>query len=640
MAEIIELPREERSRSNERVDERLGGGYLADGALSSYLGNAETVAFVLHAKRGGVTVERDGGTETYKPSRGYRTVVAITDLRVVIAIGGADGGGDRVVPIPLSTVTRVETDSGLLRERLVVRTEVGERWSIPAGSDLDPVVAYLETARETWSRANRFAVRVEDHLTTARDRLDAGDPDGARDAADAALSAIASGREEVRALDLGDRVLDHAEFDAYRADVRAIQRRALADTADEHVERGERAERDGRLRAAHDALEAARDAAERALSIDADEPPDERLRERIETVERDRDRLETRPRERAKTALEDARSIDDPERRARRLTDALAAHRDWLGHCWGPSSPFAGDPDEIRAAILEIVDETVDVRTAVIDRLLAAAERLRAGGRTGQALSACDQADEQLEATQDVVSELAPDRDDALRAVRVEIDHERALIEREAGRAEDVSGPDDRAASDEPPSAGPDSSASATETVAGVTTKAADPARSERDHGHDGDAVREQSSDEFEFPGAERDRVTIEAEIRAMDEAAFTRFVAACWNELGWETTIFAQSRGQYDVMAIRRQLVDLRVVIWTVHDPGGDLDPSVVDRCVTDRDNVQRADAAAIVTTATVPDPVRERADRHDIKLLDFADLLDLVDTEGLADLALDKNN
>ncbi|QSG07313.1 restriction endonuclease [Halapricum desulfuricans] len=639
MAEIIELPREERSRSNERVDERLGGGYLAEGPLSSYLGNAETVAFVLHAKRGGVTVERDGGAETYKPGRGYRTVVAVTDLRVVIALGGADEDGDRVVPIPLSTVTRVETDSGLLRERLVVRTEAGERWSMPAGSDLDPVVVYLETARETWSRANRFAVRVEDHLATARDRLDAGDPAGARDAADAAVSAIASGREEIRALDLGDRVLDHAEFDAYRADVRAIQRRALADTADEHVERGERAERDGRLRAAHDALEAARDAAERALSIDADEPPDERLRERIETVERDRDRLETRPRERAKTALEDARSVDDPERRARRLADALAAHRDWLGHCWGPSSPFAGDPDEVRAAILEIVDETVDARTAVIDRLLAAAERLRAGGRTGQALSACDRADEQLDAASDLVSELAPDRDDALRATRVEIDHERALIEREAGRAEDGSVSDDRAESGEPPSAGPDSGVS-TKTVAGVTTKAADPARSERDHGHDGDAVREQSSDESGFPDAERDRVAIEAEIRAMDEAAFRRFVAACWNELGWETTIFAQSRGQYDVMAIRRRLVDLRVVIWTIHDPGGDLDPSVVDRCVTDRDNVRRADAAAIVTTATVPDPVRERADRHGVKLLDFADLLDLVDTDGLADLALEENN
>ncbi|MFW6017306.1 MAG: restriction endonuclease [Halapricum sp.] len=624
MAEIIALSDEERSEPNEQVDGRLGEAYLAEGPLSSYLGDDEEVAFVLHAKRGGMTVERDGGTETYKPTRGHRTVVAITDLRVVIAIGGADGGGDRVVPIPFSAVTRVETDSGLLRERLIVRTEAGERWSMPAGGDFDPVVAYLEDALEAWSRADRFAVRVEDHLATAREHLERGGPEAARDAAEEAVAAIAAGREQVRTFDIGDQVLAHAGFDDYRADVRSIQRRALAARAEGHTERADHYEAEGRLRAASEALADALEATEQALSIDAGEPSDEQLQEQIETVRREQDRLKAQPREHARTELDDARSLDDPQRRAERLRDALAAHRDWLGFAWGPKSSFAGDPDEIRTRILEILEELLDARTAVIERLLAAAERLHAGGRTEQALAACDQADDHLDEARRVVTELAPEQKETLTQWRVEIDHRRGLIEREtdgtAGGATDDTG-----------------------SVAGGTTKAAEwttpgwvTISDEHRSSRDAELGESSGPDAEEALGGDR-RVTAEAEIRTMDEMAFTKFVATCWNALGWETTIFAHSSDQYDIMAIRRQLIDLRVLIWTVHRPGRDLDASTIDRCVTDRSNVERADAAAVVTTADVSDAVRERAAKHDIKLIDREDLLDLLEDEGLAGLVLD---
>lgn len=647
MAEIIELTQGERSGSNERVDERLGGKYLAEGPLSSYLGEREDVAFVMHAKRGSVTAERDGDRKTYKPARGCRTVVAITDLRVVIAIGGADEGSDRVVPIPFSTVTRIATDSGLLRERLVVRTEAGERWSMPAGGDLGPVVAYLEDAQEAWSQADRAAARIEEQLATARARLEDGDPDAAHEAAEEAVSMIAAGRERVRAFDLGDRVLVHAGFDEYRADVRSIQRRALAALADEHASRADHYEAAGRLRTACEAHEDARDTAEQALAIDAEQPPDEQLEVQIETAERERARLEGLPRERATAALEDARSIDDPERRAERLADALAAHRDWLGLSWGPSAPFAGDPDAIQARILDVVEEIVDARTAVIDRLLAAAERLHAEGRTEQALSACEQADDHLQQARTVVTELAPDREETLRTWRVEIDHRRALIEREAVGVDDGDDLDswssgrDKLDEGSPESTDASASTDNGSAVAGVTTKTADRTTPERENRHDDGGFGEawERLDTVPDRGADR-RVSAEAELRAMDDGEFRTFVAACWSELGWETTIFAQSRGQYDVMAIRRQLIDLRVLIWTVHRPDGDLDASTIDRCVTDRDNVDRADAAAVVTTANVSDSVRDRAASHDIKLLDLQDLLDLLEDEGLTDLVLDEDN
>ncbi len=640
MVEVIELDGEDGSGSPARIDERLSGEYLADGPLSSYLGDSEQVAFVIHAKRGGVTVESDENSETYKPTRGHRTVVAITALRLVIAIGGADAGSDRVIPIPFSAVTRIDTDSGLLRERLLVRTEAGQQWSLPVGGDLEAVVAYLEESKAAWSQADRFAARADEQLVAARSRLD-DEPDAALEAAEEALSVIAAGREQVRTFDVGDRVLVHADFDAYREEIRTVQRRALVRAADEHFERADHYEAVGRLRAAHEAFRNGRDAAERARSIDADQPPDGEIEERLQSVERDLARLEDRPRETATTALSDAEAIDDPQQRARRLADALAAHRDWLSLCWGPDSPFEGDTETIQERILEIVDALVGAHTSVIERLLAAAERLHANGRTEQALAACDEASDRLASARDAVAELAPDRESTVVQWRIAIDHQRALIEYDVSRdGSDHSIERDDHVTSGRTSAGDDRSGPEETIVAGITARDPDSAESS---GSDLDPTDTSSWVSItDDPDDSRDsagdhRATVDTEIQAMDESRFTEFIAACWRELGWETTIFAHSSAKYDIMAIRRRAIDLRVLIWTVHTPGQDLEASVVDRCVTDRDETERADAAALVTTANVPEPVRQRATDHDIKLLDRDDLLDLVEDERLADLVLD---
>jgi len=638
MVEVIELDAEDGSGSPARIDERLGGDYLVDGPLSSYLGDREQVAFAIHAKRGGVTVEGDGDSETYKPARGHRTVVAITDLRLVIAIGGADAGSDRVIPIPFSAVTRIDTDSGLLRERLLLRTEAGQQWSLPAGGDLEAVVAYLEESKAAWSQADRFGARVDEQLVAARNRLD-DEPDAALEAAEEALSVIAAGREQVRTFDVGDRVLAHADFDAYHEEVRTVQRRALLTVADEHLERADHYEAAGRLRAAHEAFRDGRDAAEQARSIDADQPPGGDIDERLQSAERDLARLEDRPRETATTALSDAEAIDDPQQRARLLSDALAAHRDWLSLCWGPDAPFEGDPEAIRERILEIVDALVEAHTSVIERLLAAAERLHANARTEQALAACGEANDHLETAREVVTELAPDRESTVARWRIAIDHQRALIVRDEGR--DSTGSDHNIERDdhvktEGTSAEHDRPDHGDSNVAGITARDTDSAESPGSDGDLTDTSRWVSISDDRDSTADR-RATLDTEIRAMDESSFTEFVAACWRELGWETTIFAHSSGKYDIMAIRRRAIDLRVLIWTVHTPGRGLDASVVDRCVTDRDDTERADAAALVTTADVPESVRQRAADHDIKLLDRDDLLDLVEDERLTDLLLD---
>ena len=638
MVEVIKLDGGDSSNSTAQIDERLGGECLTGEPLSSYLGGNEQVAFVIHSKRRGVQIERDGDSETYKPTRGLRTVVAITDLRLVIAIGGADADGDRIIPIPFSSMTRIDTESGLLREQLIVRTSAGEQWSLPAGGDLKAITSHLEACKAAWSQVNRLGARIDERLMAARDRLEEGDPDAAREAAKEGLSMVAAGRDQLQTDDIGERVLAHAEFDTYRESIRALQRRALAMLAGDHIEQANDHEAAGRLRAAHESLQNARDATAQARSIDA-ERPSERLEDRQQSIERDLARIEGKPRETAITALKTAKSIDNPRQRAQQLAEALSAHRDWLGLCWGPAAPFEGDSEAIRARILEIVDRLIRAHTSVIERLLAAAQRLHTNGRSKQALSACDQAEGRLATANEIVAELDPDRTQTMTEWQITIDHQRALIERDDSPVDfgpqSATGWGDHTDVETTTTRADNGSGNGETIVAGVTTDERDTDSAEPSDVGGNRNVDLALADDAQGGSPDR-RASLDMAIRSMDESAFTEFIAACWRELGWETTFFTKSSAKYDIMAIRRQAIDLRMLIWTVHTPSRDLDAATVDRCVTDRDETERVDAAALVTTADIPESVRQRAVDHGIKLLDRDDLLDLIENEQLTDLAL----
>ncbi|MEF8881527.1 MAG: restriction endonuclease [Halapricum sp.] len=593
------------ARRPEAVDERLDGQYLADGPLSSYVGADERIAFVLRNKRSGASVEHDGGSETYKPGRPYRTLVAVTDVRLLVAVGGADADGDRVVSIPLSTVTAVGIESGLLGGGLTVRTETGEEWSIPCKGNLDPVVAYLEEAQRAWSQADRSAVDIEDRLETARDHIDSGAYSDALDTAEETISVIADTLARLRDFEIGDGIVANADFEEYRAEIRTIQRRAHAGIASERRAAASDHRAESRLRAVHDDLRRAREAYEQALSIGAERPPDDVIEASIEEIDRELQEVERAPVRAAAEALKEARTVDDPSDRAGQLSVALDRHRDWLGLCWGPDAPFVGDTDAIQAAILGIVDELLDARTSAIQRSLVDADRHQTRDERDEALAACDRASDHLESARDVVTELAPDRTELIETWDATIDEQRARIE-----GHDRSEPDGTSDADD-------------EKVAGLAM--ADRATPDATATDEATASEERTDDK---------PASTEAKLEEMDQAAFTRLVSDAWRALGWETTVFAASVDQYDVMATRELPIALRVIVWTVHRPDGVLDAAVVDRCATDRSNVDRADAAALVTTADVPDDVRDRARDHNVKLLDHERFLDLLEREGLTDL------
>ncbi|MFB6189015.1 MAG: restriction endonuclease [Halapricum sp.] len=582
----------------EAADERLDGQYLSGEALSTYVGEDEQVAYVLVNKRSGVTVERAEGEETYKPARKRRALVAVTDVRLLVAVGGADGGADRIVSIPLSTIMDVDTQQSFLGGALVVTTDADEAWTIPCRDDLDDVVSYLNSAQRAWSRADRFTAKADERIETARDRLDEAAYDQALDLAGDALSILADGRDILDTFEMGEGVLANAEFEGREASIRTIQRRAHAGIAAAHRARAHDHRSAERFEDAHDRLERAREACEQALAIAADDPPGDELAARLDAIERETNALERAPAMAAEATLATARDVEDPEQRSESLEDALDRYRDLLGVCWGPDASFRGDTDAIRERILVIVEEALDARIAVARQSLVAADRLAVRDQADSALAACDRADEQLDAARTVVDELAPAKSDAIETWRAAVEDQRDRIE---GRHDDDT-------SEECPARSTD-----------------DPQATEGDpQATDADPTVERADGQQE-PASRDDRLA------ALDRPAFTRLVADLWRSVGWQTTVFTESVDQYDVMASRTDPVELRVLVWAVHRPGGALGTTAIDRCAADRANVEQADVAALVTTGDVPDTVRDRARDHNVKLLDREDLLDNEDVSAI---------
>lgn len=120
--------------------------------------------------------------------------------------------------------------------------------------------------------------------------------------------------------------------------------------------------------------------------------------------------------------------------------------------------------------------------------------------------------------------------------------------------------------------------------------------------------------------------------VRALDESAFTEFVASTWSSQGYTTTVFsATEKAAYDILAVRQDPTE-RLLLWTVHRPdGGSLGSTAVERCATARDNSRGADGAVLVTSGALTDAARARASDLDVTVVDSDDLADLFESLDL---------
>ncbi|MUV89254.1 hypothetical protein GJ629_04530 [Halapricum sp. CBA1109] len=171
MAPVIDLS----GGGEKRVSDIESSG-LAGTPVTETVGPDEEVRYGLVSKRGDVTVERDGETTEHTAGRGYRTVTAVTDVRLLVVVGGDDGGDDRVVSIPVEAIDTVETHQSFLSGGLRIETAGGEKWSIPCKGDLDGVVEFVRTATRAWRRATGSPRRPGTYSTTPSERWRRGTP--------------------------------------------------------------------------------------------------------------------------------------------------------------------------------------------------------------------------------------------------------------------------------------------------------------------------------------------------------------------------------------------------------------------------------------------------------------------------------
>lgn len=147
----------------------LGRAILADRPLVAYLDEGETLHYLL---AGPVSPERidDARGEPVETTGSYRTVLAVTDRRLLLVVGSDDG--DRGLSLPYEELSAVDVRVGLLTDTVVLETRGEAVWtvSVGAGSDVDDAVAYATgripadpgTAEEAeWVAGESTARRVD-----------------------------------------------------------------------------------------------------------------------------------------------------------------------------------------------------------------------------------------------------------------------------------------------------------------------------------------------------------------------------------------------------------------------------------------------------------------------------------------------
>ncbi|WP_436927225.1 hypothetical protein [Halosimplex amylolyticum] len=393
----------------------LSDGYLRTDPLAAYLGSGEEpVILRSNAKKGvGRSAVGSGETERIAPGDGYRAFALATDARLLIVVGDTDDG-DWSVSVPLTDVEVVEHSDGVLASEFVVTTAADEQWYFPCRGDLTPMVEYLDAASLRW-------IAVEEHLDDARDAVVEADRLTESRMYDEAMAAVRDAMGETDAARRSERELSE---DGVAAVARRIERveeriegarlRTLEGRAAHSIDLAESHWREGEYAQAHDAYGAAHDDYEEALAANAgDADVAERLRTKLDRVERNVAALERAPVERAEDAHERARETDDLVERGDELAFALDRYRTALELDWGRSARrFQGDPEAIRRAVDAVARELVETRRRYASECVRRGDEDRDAGRHARAESHYRDAYDALVDTVSVARELVPETHD------------------------------------------------------------------------------------------------------------------------------------------------------------------------------------------------------------------------------------
>jgi hypothetical protein len=400
----------------------IGRAVLSEAPLVDHLAEDETARYVLRNKKHGVTVEGPDGTEEVTPDRGHSGVAVITDTRVLFAVGHS--GGDRTLSVSLPDVVDVRTEDGLIGGAFVVETVDDERYRFPCRGDLEHVREYLDAAVGVWTRAERQVEQASEKVERLRSAFEAGNTDVVLAAVGDVEETLSDAREAADALEGARRTIE-TEARAVREELAAIERRAHAESAEQARERAHVRWDDQDYEAAFDDLDEADEAYAAALAVDADEPDDDLLEGRRETLADERARLAGAPVERAAHAADVAAAAEDPGAAVEWWGTAVDRYETALSLDWGRDDRrFGGDPEQLREELADAARELVSAYCTLARKHLAEAEAN--GEQTPDATGVADElAAEALAEARGVATERVPDALEEVEAVEATLDDHR-----------------------------------------------------------------------------------------------------------------------------------------------------------------------------------------------------------------------
>jgi DNA-binding PadR family transcriptional regulator len=99
----------------------LSAGYFNDNSLIDRLHDGERVDYALQNLTKGVTVSNGDSDDTISPHSSYRTVLLVTDERLLYVVG--QGSGDKTFSVRFEDIRDVEISQGVLKDRIIVQTD-------------------------------------------------------------------------------------------------------------------------------------------------------------------------------------------------------------------------------------------------------------------------------------------------------------------------------------------------------------------------------------------------------------------------------------------------------------------------------------------------------------------------------------
>lgn len=573
----------------------LSHGYLAEQPATELLDADEALQYLLTNRKRGITVDGTESAQQFKPDSNYRTVVVVTDRRL-LALVGRDSG-DEQFSVSLSGISEIETTTSRRTGQLTVTHSDETVWHIHTDTNgLGGVETYLRDASQAWRDVENHLQTVESTLSSATDHRRVGDYDTALSMARSTQTDIEDARS--RAIQFstdhpGNALHDRSQrFESRR---RAVIGAIHVDRARGAAETGRELCTEGNYEAAREAYERAREEYDSGLTVaEAELENVDTVREEYSRLKQFLSQLRDSPLLKARKAQQEAVATDDAEVATDCWKTVLDEYQAALD-ADGDASPISGDPEQIRDRMETVAKKLTGAQRNVATEAMQAGDWYTDAGQHDAAREEYERATEAITTAISTAREWYPD---SIEHLQTERDALAQRIERSDAALNGDEYIEDRIQTD-------DEVPDAFEDI-------------------DDTAVIE---DPIEPPklatsppveGAE----SMLSRLASLDQAAFVAVVA---DALG-ETALSVRNASRhtpFDLFAWREG-ERIGVIVRTIGQ--GPVTDTVISHCA-EISGAAGTDSVLVVTTDTVPQSVETAAERRGVYLLCSDNLLDIID-------------